>query len=111
MMKTGIFKKIAGIGLASVMALSLAACGTTSATSKKDLAGLKEKGKIVVGMMAATPPYEYHLVKNGEDKIVGSDIQLLDKVTKDLGVKYEIKDMDFDGLLVALQSGKIDMII
>jgi arginine/lysine/histidine transporter system substrate-binding protein len=112
-MKKGLLKKLAAVGMTGMIALSLAACGTTSKTTeaKSGLTGYKEKGKIVVGMMAATPPYEYHLVKNGEDKIVGSDIKLLDEVTKDLGVKYEIKDMDFDGLLVALQSGKVDMII
>ncbi|MEH7116293.1 transporter substrate-binding domain-containing protein [Neobacillus vireti] len=110
-MKSRVWKKIAGIGLVGALAFSLTACQSTSASAKKDLKGLKEKGTITVGMMAATPPYEYHLVENGKDKIVGSDIKLLDKVTKDLGVKYEIKDMDFDGLLVALQSGKIDMII
>lgn len=117
MMKTGLWKKVTGVALVGALALSLAACGSSTATStkkadsKSGLAALKEKGKITVGMMAATPPYEYHLVQGGKDQIVGSDIQLLDKVTKELGVKYEIKDMDFDGLLVALQGKKIDMII
>ena len=113
-MKTGFIKKLTGVAFVSVLSLSLAACGTTTSSSTKKgdgLAALKAKKTIVVGMMAATPPYEYHLVNNGEDKIVGSDIQLLDKVSKDLGVKYTIKDMDFDGLLVALQGKKIDMII
>jgi ABC-type amino acid transport substrate-binding protein len=116
-MKTSLWKKVTGIALVGAMALSLAACGSSSATStnkegaKTGLAALKQKGTIIVGTMAATPPYEYHLVQGGQDKIVGSDIQLLDKVAKELGVKYEIKDMDFDGLLVALQGKKIDMII
>lgn len=119
MMQKGLWKKVTGVAVVGALALSLAACGSSSATStstkkadsKTGLAALKEKGTITVGMMAATPPYEYHLVEGGKDKIVGSDIQLLDKVSKELGVKYEIKDMDFDGLLVALQGKKIDMII
>ncbi|MGM0904079.1 MAG: transporter substrate-binding domain-containing protein [Bacillota bacterium] len=110
-----LMKKLAVAGMAGAMAISLVGCGSsaeeTTATEKTGLAALQEKGKIVVGTMAATPPYEYHLVEGGEDKIVGSDIQLLEEVAKDLGVEYEIKDMDFDGLLVALQAGKIDMII
>ncbi|GKU83478.1 transporter substrate-binding domain-containing protein [Niallia sp. NCCP-28] len=112
-MKKNFLKAISAILLVSMMSIVLAGCGssTKSSTSASGLEGLKEKGKIVVGTMAATPPYEYHSIKGGEDKIVGSDIKLLDEVAKDLGVEYEIKDMDFDGLLVALQSGKIDMIV
>jgi arginine/lysine/histidine transporter system substrate-binding protein len=111
-MKKGILKTLTGMALTGVLAISLAGCGSTEkATAKEGLEGLQDKGKIVVGMMAATPPYEFHSVEGGKDKIIGSDITLLDEVSKDLGVKYEIKDMDFDGLLVALQAGKIDMIV
>ncbi|MEQ2466354.1 transporter substrate-binding domain-containing protein [Niallia hominis] len=107
-----LIKKLSLVGLSSLLALSLTACGSAKETSSKTgLEGLREKGKIIVGTMAATPPYEYHLVEKGEDKIVGSDIKLLEEVAKDLNVDYEIKDMDFDGLLVAMQSGKVDMII
>jgi polar amino acid transport system substrate-binding protein len=111
-MKKGLLKKLSGMALVGAMMASLAACGTASAITKDGLAGLKKKGTIIVGMEATTPPYEYHLrTSDGKDQIVGSDIKLLDAVTKDLGVKYKIKDMDFDGLLVAMQSGKIDMIV
>jgi arginine/lysine/histidine transporter system substrate-binding protein len=108
-MKKGILKSVTGIALSALLTISLAGCGSSEKAEAKE--GIKEKGKIVVGMMAATPPYEFHAVDGGKDKIIGSDIKLIDEVTKDLGVKYEIKDMDFDGLLVALQAGKIDMIV
>lgn len=75
------------------------------------LDAVKEKGKIVVGMMAAVPPYEFHQVNGAEDEIVGSDVELIKEIAKDLGVDYEIKDMEFDGLLMALQTGKIDMVV
>jgi arginine/lysine/histidine transporter system substrate-binding protein len=111
-MKKGILKTLTGMALTGALALSLAGCGSSEkANAKEGLEGLQEKGKIVVGMMAATPPYEFHSVEGGKDEIIGSDIALLDEVSKDLGVEYEIKDMDFDGLLVALQAGKIDMIV
>nr|WP_263324438.1 transporter substrate-binding domain-containing protein [Neobacillus sp. Marseille-Q6967] len=111
-MKKGFFKTVTGLVLTGALAISLAGCGKTETTQAKEgLEGLQDKGKIVVGMMAATPPYEFHSVENGKDEIIGSDIKLLEEVSKDLGVEYEIKDMDFDGLLVALQAGKIDMII
>src|SRR4051812_6913491 len=99
-MKKGILKSVTGVALSALLTISLAGCGSSEKAEAKE--GIKEKGKIVVGMMAATPPYEFHAVDGGKDKIIGSDIKLIDEVTKDLGVKYEIKDMDFDGLLVAL---------
>ena len=47
---------------------------------------------------------------DGKDQIVGFDIEIAKQFAKDLGVKLEIKDMAFDGLLVALQADKVDMI-
>ncbi|MCS4517195.1 transporter substrate-binding domain-containing protein [Clostridium botulinum] len=48
---------------------------------------------------------------NGKDEIVGFDITIAKEIAKDLGVKLEIKDMKFDGLLAALQSGNVDIVI
>lgn len=121
-MKKGFLKKLITMTVAGLMTFSLAGCGSsnsgstsasqeTKKASGATLEQLQKKGTIVVGMMAATPPYEFHAVQNGKDQIIGCDIKLIDQVAKDLGVKYEIKDMDFDGLLVALQAGKIDMIV
>ena len=72
---------------------------------------VKEKGKLVVGMMAALPPYEFHKVEGTEDTIIGSDVELIKEIAKDLGVEYELKDMEFDGLLMAMQTGKVDMVV
>lgn len=119
-MKKGFLKKLVTSLLLGTIVFSMAGCGASKTESKGDdnkkgavttLADMQKKGKIVVGMMAATPPYEFHSSENGEDKIIGCDIKLIEAVSKDLGVDYEIKDMDFDGLLVALQAGKIDMIV
>lgn len=63
--------------------------------------------KIYVGTNAEFPPFEYL----EDDKVVGFDIELIDEIGKKLGVEMEIIDMEFDGLLPALQLKKIDMII
>ena len=114
---------MAGMLLASTM-FAFTGCGSSDAGSADEsgaasanasamssLDALKEKGTLTVGMMAATPPYEFHKLVDGEDEIIGCDIRLLDEVCADLGVDYELKDMDFEGLLMAMQAGKIDMII
>lgn len=74
------------------------------------LQAIKSKGKLVIGTSADYPPYEFHKEIDGKDQIVGFDIEIAKEMAKDLGVELEIKDMAFDGLLVALQSDKIDMV-
>ncbi|MBQ3437272.1 MAG: basic amino acid ABC transporter substrate-binding protein [Fusobacterium sp.] len=62
---------------------------------------------VVVGTNAEFAPFEY-LDKN---EIVGFDIDLLNAISKETGIEFQIKDMAFDGLLPALQMKKIDMVI
>lgn len=75
------------------------------------LEDIKTAGKIVLGTSADYPPYEFHKEVNGEDKIVGFDIEIAKEIAKDLGVELEIKDMDFDGLILALNADKVDFVL
>ncbi|SHH46930.1 polar amino acid transport system substrate-binding protein [Anaerosphaera aminiphila DSM 21120] len=72
---------------------------------------IKEKGTIVLGTAAEYPPYEWHVIDGGKDDIVGVDIEIAKVVAEKLGVKLEIKDMQFDGLLAALKADEIDFVI
>lgn len=63
-------------------------------------------GTLKVGTNAAFPPFEY---KEGSD-VVGFDITLCSYIANDLNKKLEIKDMNFNSLLTALESGAIDCI-
>ncbi len=104
-----IFKKIIGISLASALCVTLASCKSSSSTDKLD--AIKKAGVLVVGTSADYPPFEFHKQQNGQDKIMGADVEIAEQVAKKIGVKIQWQDMDFDGLLPALQAGKIDMII
>ena len=64
----------------------------------------KDAGVLKVGTSAEYSPYEFHKVVDGEDKIVGFDDFLVQEIAKDMGVKVEYEDMDFDGLLGASTS-------
>ncbi|WMJ80136.1 ABC transporter substrate-binding protein [Clostridium sp. MB40-C1] len=72
---------------------------------------IKKSGKLVLGTCADYPPYEFHKKVNGKDEIIGFDIEIAKEIAKDLGVKLEIKDMGFDGLIPSLQTGKVDLLI
>lgn len=123
-MKKGILNKIIAVVAVSAIAISAIGCGSSTKTEGEKTEGaaveqkadggnlddIKSKGKLVVGTSADYPPYEFHAIKDGKDEIVGFDIDIAKEVAKDLGVELEVKDMDFDGLLVALQAGKVDMV-
>ena len=118
-MKKGLLK----LALGAMSILALAACGNTSETSDSSatdsaattttdkLQEIKDSGKLVMGTSADYPPYEWHLIKDGKDEIIGFDIDIAQAIADELGVELEIKDMDFDGLIPALTTGKIDIII
>jgi len=84
---------------------------TTSGDSISKIDEIKAAGKIVLGTSADYPPYEFHKEVNGKDEIVGFDIEIAKEIAKSLGVELEIKDMDFDGLLLALNADKVDFVI
>lgn len=97
-------KKILALALALVLALSLfAGCAKKTYRTVDEI---KKSGKIVMMTNAQFEPYEY--IAGG--KIVGADIDLAQMVADELGVTLEIIDMDFDGLVDALSSGKGDFI-
>ncbi|CAH2214074.1 ABC transporter substrate-binding protein [Tepidibacter aestuarii] len=72
---------------------------------------IKESGKIVLGTSADYPPYEFHKEVDGKDQIVGFDIEIAKAIADDMGVELEIKDMDFGGLLAALNTGTVDFVV
>lgn len=108
-MKKKLFKVLC-VTLLIISTISLSACGSQSGSSSK-LAQIKKAGKLVVGTSADYPPYEFHKQVNGKDEIVGFDIEIAKQIAKDMGVKLELKEIEFKGLLEALQAGKIDMVI
>ncbi|MGL5721192.1 MAG: transporter substrate-binding domain-containing protein [Brevinema sp.] len=79
-----------------VVSIMLGACGNPSNTKS-----------IVVGVNAEYMPFEY---REG-DKIVGFNVDMIRAVLDEAGYSYTFADMNFDGLLPALQSKKVDMVI
>ncbi len=70
----------------------------------------KESDFLVMGTNPTFPPFEYTGGTTGTD-IIGFDIELAKIIAKNYGKTLKIEDMDFDALIPALESGKIDMVI
>ncbi len=58
-----------------------------------------------MGTNAEFPPYEFY----DGDKIVGIDAEIAQAIADKLGMTLEIKDMAFDSIITAVDSGKVDM--
>lgn len=113
-MKTGL-KKLLALGLVAVLAVGLVGCGNKSSDNsggnQTALEQIKKNKKLVVATSPDYPPFEFMVSENGKSKIVGADIDLAQKIADKLGVELELKAMDFDALVSALQAGKVDMVI
>lgn len=77
----------------------------------ESLKDVQDSGELVVGTSADYPPYEFIQKDRGKNSYEGIDIEVAKKFAKDIGVKLVIKNMDFDSLLVALETNKVDAII
>ncbi|MGV2432821.1 MAG UNVERIFIED_CONTAM: ABC transporter substrate-binding protein [Rickettsiaceae bacterium] len=85
--------------LSIVFLFILASCSDNEEIINKDT--------LIVGTSADNPPYEY--IQNG--KIVGLDIDIIREIGNSIGKKIVIKNLDFPGLLPALTSKNVDLII
>lgn len=88
-------KKHLAVILVLGMVVSLVACG------KKE-----ESDQLIVGTEAGFAPYEY---LEG-DKVVGVDMDIAKAIADSMDKELVIKNMEFDGALVAVQQGKVDFV-
>ena len=59
-------------------------------------------GVLTMATNVGFPPYEYY--ENG--KATGIDIDIATAIANKLGMKLEVNDMEFDSIIIAVQSGK-----
>ncbi len=114
-------KKFLSIVLAFAMLFALAsltACDSKDDSSSKDdnaPASSTEstaepvktvsEGKLIMATNAYFQPYEYF----EGDKIVGIDAEIAEAIAKKLGLTLEIKDMNFDTIITAVNAGDADV--
>lgn len=89
--------------------ISLLIFATACGEKKEEIKNAETvKEKIyVVGTNAEYPPFEY--LEN--DKIVGLDAEIIAAIAEKTGIQYKWANQNFDGLIPALQSKKVDIVI
>ncbi len=118
-------KKLIAMLLTVAMILTLTACGSSSSDSSKgdaqkgqsteatqkkfDLSTVTE-GKLTVATSPDFAPYEFYAVDaSGTPKLAGFDIALAQYIADYLGLELEIIPVDFDGVLMELQTKAVDL--
>ena len=113
----------------AVLALAVAGCGSsdedestagagTGTTAAKTTtvndaavaqlpADVKSKGTLTVAADASYPPNEF-FAEDGKT-VIGLDPDLAQALGKALGLKMEVQNAGFDGIIAGLQSGKYDL--
>ncbi len=118
-------KKLFALLLALAMTASLAACGSKEETPAEeeivDYASMSiddlkaaittvTEGSLTVATSPDFAPYEFYAIdENGEPKLAGFDMDLAQYIADYLGLELEVIPMDFDGTIMELQSGNVDL--
>ena len=103
-------KKFSKALVAGVLATSMmlfAGCGGNDAAQDANAdAENQEAVVLTVGTNAAFEPFEM-MAEDGET-IIGFDVDLINAIAADQGMEVEMVNMEFDGLVMAVQNGQID---
>lgn len=113
-------KKLFAFGMASVMALSLAACGGAASTASSTAAAPADSAsseaasaettgkKWVIATDTVFKPFEY---TDASGNFVGIDVDIVAAIAEDQGFEYEMKSLGWDAAIAACQSGQADGMI
>ena len=91
---------------ASSEAASSAAASSEAASSAASTVSTIKSGTLTMSTNAEFEPFEF---KDGT-KIVGIDVDIANKIAQKLGDQLKINDVDFDSLIMELQTGKCDFV-
>ena len=72
----------------------------------KTIDAIKAKGALVVGTEATYAPFEF---LDANAQFAGCDMWLAEQIALALGVKLEVMDMAFDGIISAVKSAQVDI--
>lgn len=108
-------KKIIALMMTLLMALSMTACGSSDSTEKtssdagsteSDLAYVKEKGTLVVGI-TDFEPMDY---KDENGEWIGFDADMAKAFAESIGVDVEFVEIDWDNKVMELDGKTIDCV-
>lgn len=107
-------KKVISVLLIAVLVLGLVGCAQSASpsgvqqTSTSTIAKIQKNKKIIIGTAPGYMPFE---MKDVNGNFVGYDIDIGNAIGEALDVEVEYRQYEFSGLIPALQTGDIDLVI
>lgn len=104
-------RKMIATVVVSAMVLAMTACGGSKGGSGA-ASGIKTvtPGKLTVATSPDFAPYEFYAVDaSGTPELAGFDIALAQYIADYLGLELEMVPVDFDGVLMELQTKSVDL--
>ena len=104
-------RKMIATVVVSAMVLAMTACGGSKGGSGA-VSGIKTvtPGKLTVATSPDFAPYEFYAVDaSGTPELAGFDIALAQYIADYLGLELEMVPVDFDGVLMELQTKSVDL--
>lgn len=98
-MKKSILKAAAAVMAAVMCAGVMTGCGK------------KESNVLIMGTNAAFQPFEFTTANGLVGEFDGIDVAIAKKIADNNGKELKIEDMEFEGLIAAVSSGKVDMVV
>jgi ABC-type amino acid transport substrate-binding protein len=95
------------VALAAIAVTAVAVGGASAKTDQSNPLKLNKPGTLTVGMTLQFKPQMY---LNAKGQPAGYDVVLVRALARRMGVKLEIKNLDFNGLIPGLVSKKFDMV-
>lgn len=90
-----------------VMAAVCIASVSTASAADKNWAKIKETGVLTIGTSPDYPPFES--VDPATSEIVGFDIDLINAVAAELGLKTKFQAMGFDSIIIAVKNKQVNL--
>lgn len=94
--------------------LSIAGCAlitlslVTACSGSSEEAASSDDKVLVMATSADYPPYEFYETAQGSGEPIGFDIDIAKAITEKLGYTLEIEDMEFNGIIPALQADRVN---
>ncbi len=106
------FRKFAIAALAACMIFSMAACGSGSSDNSSSVDSNADSGDVTGQTFKAAleptfPPFD---TTDSSGELTGLDVDLVNAIAEDQGFTVKWENLQFDGLIPALQAGNIDII-
>ena len=108
MFNNQVIRKAAALLSGVAVLVSVAACGSASASNSSALEQVKQAGKLVFDTEGTYAPISYHDSKTNE--LPGYDVEVAKAIAKEVGIKAEFAECSFDSLLAGVDAKKYDTV-